>query len=56
MATPVKFRQVKIILAGDKDTGKHCFARRLVDNRYPRDRWTNVRSIVVLTSFFSSMD
>ena len=43
MAGPVKkLQKLKILLVGDKETGKHCYVKRLIDNKYPRDSWTNV--------------
>ena len=49
MATALaKSRQIKLLLVGDKETGKHCFIRRLIEDRYPRDKWSNV-SFTILT-------
>lgn len=42
MSTMRRNRPRKIVLVGDKDTGKHCYVRRLIDNKYPRDSWTTV--------------
>jgi len=49
MATSkTSFRKLKILLVGDAGTGKHCYVRRLIDKKYPRDSWTNVSLILLL--------
>jgi GTPase SAR1 family protein len=34
--------KLKILLLGDTATGKHCYVTRLIYNKFPNDKWTNV--------------